>query len=64
MSTPSYGLGKAGACHDAVVVMNKRRTGKTSELYHVAKTVVVSPKPVRLQKIDKAWAKLKVPKLN
>ena len=42
-SNPNYDLGKADVHHNAVAVLNKVRTCKTSELYQVAITVVVSP---------------------
>ena len=57
-------MGKADGKHDAVVVMNKGRTCKPSELYQVANTVVVSPKPIVPDNFDRAWASMRVPKLS
>ena len=50
--------------HDAVIVMNKSRTCKTSELYQVANTVIVSPKAISPDNLDKAWMSTMVPRLN
>ena len=62
-ASPNYGLGKADSEHTAVVVMNKSRTCKTSELYQVANTLIVSPKTINPQNFDRAWALRRVPRL-
>ena len=62
-SSLNYGLGKADSEHTAVVVMNKSRTCKTSELYQVANTLIVSPKTINPQNFDRAWALMRVPRL-
>ena len=63
-SPHSYGLGRADDSHDAVVVMNKSRTRMTSELYPVANSVIVSPTAIAPENFDRAWAKMRVPRLN
>ena len=60
----SYGLGKASDASDAVVVMNKSRTCKTSELCQVSNTVIVSQRPIVPESFDKAWVHIPVPQLN
>ena len=62
-SSPNYGLGKADSEHTVVVVLNKSRTCKTSELYQVANTVVVSPKTIEMRNCDRTWALMRVPRL-
>ena len=49
---------------NAVTVMNKSRTCKTSELDQVANTVIVSPTQILLDNCDKAWVYVPVPKPN
>ena len=61
-SPDNYGLGRADESHAAVVVLNKSRTRKTSELYQVANAVVVSPKPIVPDNFDRAWANMRVKK--
>ena len=62
-SEPDYGLGKADREHNAVIVLNKSRTCKTSELYQVANSLIVSPKTIAPQNIDRAWVLMRVPRL-
>ena len=58
-SNPNYGVGKADREHNAVIVLNKSSTCKTSELDPVANSVIVSPKPIEPEHIDRAWALIK-----
>ena len=43
-------------------MLNKSRTCKTSELYQVANSVIVSPKTIEPQNIERAWVRMKVPR--
>ena len=61
-SNPNYGIGIADREHNAVVVLNKSRTCKTSELYQAANCVIVSPKIIEPQNIERAWVRMKVPR--
>ena len=61
-SNPNYGIGRADREHNAVVVLNKSRTCKTSELYQAANCVIVSPKIIEPQNIERAWVRMKVPR--
>ena len=44
--------------------MSKGRMRKTYELDQVANTAAVSPKPIAPEYSDRAWANMRVPKLN
>ena len=50
--------------HDTVIVMNKSRTCKTSELYQVTNTLIVSPQPTPPDNFDKAWVYMPVPNMK
>ena len=44
--------------------MNKSRTCLASELYQVANSVIVSPTAIALENFNRAWARVRVPRLN
>ena len=57
------GVGKVASNHNVVLVMHKGGTCKTSELYQVATSVVLSPTSMVPRDFDRAWAGMQVPRL-